>query len=351
MLGIERRIAIEAAEHPIAHGEGVQYHMPLSIATLRSALQQADQKTAAFFERHPFAYEETLDHLLIHHLESAMAGISQTDFMTRFTGRRGQIYVQTGQHIEAIDLFIVVRTQSCLPKIIMLQSKRLFPEPKAKAPASSKTPIQGVTSAGMRAELDAFITQEQLRPQHDFLPKSSYKKVGLGSEQWKAIADINFASVIAGYTDAIHYLLYNPLNASKLKLPAAPSGTTLGLRIISQTDLKNAANPKGRVAAKSLSNVFAQRRTQFDQFITSASSCHHGIPPPGATGKSPIQLVLPGLQYDFDEILVSRAAQDDRGRNREKGRAVLSEFARRTDSIVIDLRTTPSITFDLAAGE
>ena len=302
-----------------------------------SAARLASAQTAAFFEAHPFAYEETLDHVLIHNLEKALSGAAGARFIARFAGRAGQVYFPGfAKRREVVDLVLILVTPR-VTKLVLLQSKRVFPKRRRFVlPKSSATVFD---------ELKAYVGAELSTPPARFTSASTYESIGKSragkiSPQWDAIERINAISRATwSGRDAVHYLLHHPNDPTDLSLTTTPSHGRLGLRVVSQTELASAIGgpPVARALKPThLSSRFASPLSAFPGFLAEASRCHVGLPVDGNT-RPAMTILLPGIKYD---LRVERETRSDR-------REPLSIVAERDERPVIDLRSTSVVTLSV----
>lgn len=304
-----------------------------------SAARTAAAETAAFFEAHPVAYEETLDHVLIHNLETALAGVTGARIVARFAGRAGQVYFPGfTKRCEVVDLVLILRT-SRVTKIALLQSKRIFPKRKGLTlPKSSPT---------MLDELNAYVHAELTTPPAIFRADSTYESVqkttkGKTVAQWDAIEKINNSSQATwGGRDAVHYLLYHPVDPAYFGLASRPSGGQLGIRVVSQTQLAAGIGPTARsLKPAQLSAVFADPLTTFSGFLAHSARCGVTIPVDRRT-KRAMTVLLPGIRYDLP------ASRTDKLEKRNP----LSIIADRSEHPVLDLRATNVVTLIVDGDE
>ncbi len=250
--------------------------MSNAATALVKAFRQANYITSKFFSDNPDAYEETLDQLLIHHLSRAIRRQRRTNFpdgstlscSARYTGRRAMVHWK-GLRREVADVIIFLRVTHkavTTPKVLMLQSKRLF-QTRGRPPSGFTPPH---ANPGIFEEVRNFIASELATGRSTFACKNKYQALSTKSEQWKAIEAINFAAREHSNLDLIYYEFQNPAEWPACSLQKPGHFGELRFRVLSQSEIK------GTGLCSSLSNEFLGDTSLIEEWIAKAVECEIG---------------------------------------------------------------------------
>jgi hypothetical protein len=214
------------------------------VSYVHDVFQAASDDVAAQLERMPTMHEEFLDFALVAKLAQAngpyvVPSGTVVDLDVHFVGG--------GRHwgrYEIADVGVIVNfrrgTELLRTKVVLLQSKRLYPKGAAPDPPNSGVIKPGGFGSLMNPSVAAASAPRTFRFDRD----SRYEAMRVGDEQWDAIAEFEETFKIP-----VHYLLYHPrrLPSEQLIPVATPVRRTrgharLGARVLTAADLRSRVN-------------------------------------------------------------------------------------------------------------
>ncbi|MFD5700283.1 hypothetical protein [Streptomyces lasiicapitis] len=216
--------------------------IPLSqdvVDYVREIFDDVNECVTARINRMPTVHEETLDFAFVDAVAQAQGphltpSGTIVDIDVHFLGG--------GRHwarweVADIGFIVTFRRASTLirTKVVLLQSKRLYPRESEFTEGEGMTRLGGFGSL-MRPSLSAALGPRTFR----FDETCRYKALQVGDEQWQAISKYEDQ-----YGLPVHYMFYHPHSLpTKVSIPVVvpiatpPTSATIGTRVISSQSVR-----------------------------------------------------------------------------------------------------------------